>query len=67
MHTSQLKDIAHLIAEILFPFCIYFRTGTPWDNDGDDDDDAYFSSYAHFGIHEEMLKVYSNKKYALLL
>ncbi|XP_068744744.1 protein arginine N-methyltransferase 3-like isoform X2 [Montipora capricornis] len=34
------------------------RTGTPWDNDGDDDDDddSYFSSYAHFGIHEEMLK-----------
>ena len=23
----------------------------------DDDDDPYFSSYAHFGIHEEMLKV----------
>ncbi|KAJ7393950.1 Protein arginine N-methyltransferase 3 [Desmophyllum pertusum] len=25
-------------------------------NDDDDDDDPYFSSYAHFGIHEEMLK-----------
>jgi len=25
-------------------------------NDDGDDDDAYFSSYAHFGIHEEMLK-----------
>ena len=23
----------------------------------DENDDAYFSSYAHFGIHEEMLKV----------
>lgn len=23
----------------------------------DDEDEAYFSSYGHYGIHEEMLKV----------
>ena len=29
-------------------------TGGPQD---DSDDDSYFSTYAHFSIHEEMLKV----------
>jgi hypothetical protein len=24
----------------------------------DDEDDVYFGSYAHFSIHEDMLKVY---------
>jgi len=32
-----------------------FRPGSACNND--ENDDAYFSSYAHFGIHEEMLKV----------
>ncbi|XP_015757201.1 PREDICTED: protein arginine N-methyltransferase 3-like [Acropora digitifera] len=31
-----------------------FRPGSACNND--ENDDAYFSSYAHFGIHEEMLK-----------
>ena len=41
-------------------FCaILFRSRTVCDDDGDDE--AYFSSYAHFGIHEEMLKVSSSQ------
>jgi hypothetical protein len=28
------------------------------DEDDDDDEEGYFSSYSHFGIHEEMLKVF---------
>ena len=39
---------------------INFRSRTACCSDGEDE--AYFSSYAHFGIHEEMLKVRSCRK-----
>lgn len=38
-------------------YCRNFRSKTGCATCDNTEDDPYFSSYAHFGIHEEMLKV----------
>ncbi len=47
-------NVQHVLRHV---FVINFRSKTVCETCNDDGDDPYFSSYAHFGIHEEMLKV----------